>query len=96
MHMLVRQPQTQTSVAASVVVVVTWCAMVAFSRPAEWWKGGRKGTLSPWSKAKVFGMHAIAKQNDWKVSGDDICKMVRKVGGGKPSKMAIGKNLEPE
>ena len=86
-----RQPQTQAFVGASVVVVVTWCAMVVFSRPAEWWTGGRKGTLSPWSKAKVFGMHAMAKQNDWKVTSDDIRKLVRKVGGGKPSKVAVHK-----
>ena len=65
--------------------------MVAFSKPAEWWTGGRKGTLSPWAKGKIFGMHAMAKQQNVKVPNKDICKLVRKVGGGKPSEVAVHK-----
>ena len=55
----------------------------------DWWNGGRKGTLSPWTKAKIFGMHTIAKQKGWKLGGHDIQKVVTKVGGGKPTVQAI-------
>ena len=59
------------------------------TRSPDWWNGGRKGTMSPWTKAKVFGMHAIAKLKDWKVTNEDIAKVVKKVGGGSPSDQAI-------
>ena len=45
--------------------------------------------MSPWTKAKVFGMHAIAKLQGWKVTNEDIAKVVKKVGGGSPSDQAI-------
>jgi len=63
------------------------------TRSPDWWNGGRKGTMSPWTKAKVFGMHAIAKLQGWKVTNEDIAKVVKKVGGGSPSDQAISQRL---
>ena len=45
--------------------------------------------MSPWTKAKIFGMHTIAKQKGWDLEASDICKVVTKVGSGKPSEQAI-------
>ena len=45
--------------------------------------------MSPWTKAKVFGMHAIAKLKGWKIINEDSAKVVKKVGGGSPSDQAI-------
>ena len=36
--------------------------------------------MSPWSLAKVFGMHTMAKEKGWKVSNAEIAKLVWKVG----------------
>jgi hypothetical protein len=47
--------------------------------------------MSPWTKAKIFGMHTIAKQKGWDLEASDIRKVVTKVGGGKPSEQAINK-----
>ena len=60
------------------------------------WTSGKAGQLSPWEKAKVYGMHIIAKQKGWKLSAADIRKAVKKTGkGGKrgasPTEGAINK-----
>ena len=62
----------------------------------NWWVSGRVGTLSPWATAQVWGMHTIAKKKDWKVTNEEICGAVQKVGAGKksgghPSIVAIAK-----
>jgi len=44
------------------------------------WTGGREGTLSPWTKAQVFGMHTVAKTRGWKLTNAEISSAVWKVG----------------
>ena len=44
------------------------------------WTSGREGTLSPWSKAQVFGMHTVAKTRGWKLTNAEISSAVWKVG----------------
>ena len=56
---------------------------------AEWWLGGRKGTMCPWVKAKVYGLHTAANILGTKVSNKDIRKVVKKIGGGKPTLRAL-------
>jgi hypothetical protein len=60
----------------------------------SWWKGGKHGQLSPWSKAQVFGMHIMAKKKGLKITNVEIGAEVWKVGmvnkkNGHPSEGAI-------
>ena len=50
------------------------------SQSPDWWVSGRKGTLSPWSQALVFGMLKVAKKWELHMADTDIAKEVVKVG----------------
>ena len=64
-------------------------SVVCMAEAAEWWLGGRKGTMCPWVKAKVYGLHTAANILGTKVSNKDIRKVVKKIGGGKPTLRAL-------
>lgn len=55
----------------------------------EWWVGGREGTLSPWTLAKVWALVKISDKKGLELSDSDIASEVEKVGGGQPSKNSI-------
>ena len=59
------------------------------SQGPEWWISGKQGSLAPRAQAQVWGLHVMAKNQDVKMSNDDIAAMVTKVGGGHPSQQAI-------
>ena len=50
---------------------------------------GRKGTLSPWSLAQVWALHAVSEMRHLDLERTEIAEAVDKVGGGKPTAMAI-------
>ena len=50
----------------------------------EWWVGGREGTLSPWTLAKVWALVKISDKKGLELSASDIASEVEKVGGGQP------------
>ena len=55
----------------------------------QWWTSSRKGTLSPWSLAKVWALHAVSKSRNLDLEHTEIAAAVSKVGGGHPSSAAI-------
>jgi len=56
----------------------------------SWWLAGKQGSLPPIAQAKVWALTVICEELDVQLSQDDIAAKVKKVGGGHPSKMAIG------
>ena len=50
----------------------------------EWWVGGREGTLSPWTLAKVWALVKISDKKGLELSDSDIASEVEKVGDGQP------------
>ena len=59
------------------------------TEPRQFWNGAREGTLTPWSLAKVWALHAVSDTKGLDLNHVDIAKMVTKVGGGHPSGQAI-------
>ena len=59
------------------------------SQGPDWWISGKQGSLAPRAQAQVWGLHVMAKNQDVKMSNDDIAAMVTKVGGGHPCQQAI-------
>ena len=55
----------------------------------ERWVGGREGTLSPWTLAKVWALVKISDKYHLELSDSDIASEAEKVGGGQPSKNSI-------
>jgi len=61
----------------------------ACSQGPEWWVGGKHGSLSPWTQAKVFALVAASRQRSLGLSDTEIANQVLKVGGGHPGHTAI-------
>ena len=59
-----------------------------------WWAGGKTGSLAPWAQAKVWALLEVSKERDLKLSQDSIARSVTKVGGGRPSQVAICKTRD--
>ena len=55
----------------------------------EWWTGGKHGSLSPWTQAKVFALVTVSRQRSLGLSDTEIANEVFKVGGGHPGHTAI-------
>ena len=54
-----------------------------------WWVSGRGGMLPPWSLAQVWALHAVSEMRHLDLEHAEIAEAVDKVGGGKPTAMAI-------
>ena len=55
------------------------------------WATARTGTLSPWSLAKVWALHAVSKLRKLDLEHTEIAQLVKKAGGGHPTPTAIYK-----
>ena len=57
----------------------------------DWWISGKTGSLSPLAQSKVWALATLSKRHDLYMPDESIAEEVEKVGGGHPSKQAIGK-----
>ena len=64
-------------------------SMASMPKGPAWWVSGREGTLSPWSLAQVWALHAVSEMRHLDLEHTEIAEAVDKVGGGKPTAMAI-------
>ena len=80
---------SDTAAAAHSALANPPASMASMPKGPAWWVSGREGTLSPWSLAQVWALHAVSEMRHLDLEHTEIAEAVDKVGGGKPTAMAI-------